>query len=98
MLYFISLLFLTNFHLGEWVRRICGPARGVQPGATPEEEALDQRARDLQKQVRKLQEEVRALRPGRGHETRARAHRPRPERAATQQRRAGPRSRPSPSR
>ena len=57
MLYFISLLFLTNFHLGEWVRRLAGRRAGLQPGATPEEEALDRRARDLQKQVRKLEEE-----------------------------------------
>ncbi len=58
MLYFISLLFLTNFQLGEWVRRISG--RGAVPlgEATNEEDALARRARDLQKQAQKLQDEV----------------------------------------
>jgi S-DNA-T family DNA segregation ATPase FtsK/SpoIIIE len=58
MLYFISLLFLTNFQLGEWVRRISGrgaPAKGQLPS---EEDALARRARDLQKQAQKLQDEV----------------------------------------
>ncbi|MCX6926856.1 MAG: DNA translocase FtsK 4TM domain-containing protein, partial [Verrucomicrobia bacterium] len=58
MLYFISLLFLTNFQLGEWIRRIFG-RRAVAEGQLPaEEEALEQRSRDLQKQSKKLQEEV----------------------------------------
>jgi DNA segregation ATPase FtsK/SpoIIIE, S-DNA-T family len=54
----ISLLFLTNFQLGDWVRRIWGsrPAAGVQPG--PEQDALDRRARELQKRKEKLEEEV----------------------------------------
>ena len=58
MLYFISLLFLTNFQLGEWVRRIWDRRGAAQGEATPEEDALERRARDLQKQARKLQEEV----------------------------------------
>jgi S-DNA-T family DNA segregation ATPase FtsK/SpoIIIE len=58
MLYFISLLFLTNFQLGEWVRRIWDRRAAVQGEATPEEDALARRARDLQKQAQKLQEEV----------------------------------------
>ena len=58
MLYFISLLFLTNFQLGEWVRRIWG-RRATAPGeSTPEDDALERRARELQKQANKLQEEV----------------------------------------
>jgi len=58
MLYFISLLFLTNFQLGEWIRRICG-RRAVAEGELPaDEEVLEQRARDLQKQAKKLQDEV----------------------------------------
>ena len=58
MLYFISLLFLTNFQLGEWVRRIWDCRAAVQGEATPEEDALARRARDLQKQARTLQNQV----------------------------------------
>jgi S-DNA-T family DNA segregation ATPase FtsK/SpoIIIE len=57
MLYFISLLFLTNFQLGEWIRRLWG-RRAAQGEAAPEEEVLARRARDLQKQANKLQNEV----------------------------------------
>jgi S-DNA-T family DNA segregation ATPase FtsK/SpoIIIE len=54
----ISLLFLTNFQLGPWVRKIW--QRKVTAGAEagPEEQALERRARELQKQAKKLQEEV----------------------------------------
>jgi S-DNA-T family DNA segregation ATPase FtsK/SpoIIIE len=57
---FISLLFLTNFKLGEWIRAIFDR----QPPATeagqksPEEIELERRARDLEKQAKKLQDEV----------------------------------------
>jgi S-DNA-T family DNA segregation ATPase FtsK/SpoIIIE len=58
MLYFISLLFLTNFQLGEWIRTLWA-RRAIGGGETsPEEQVLERRARDLQKQARKLQEEV----------------------------------------
>jgi S-DNA-T family DNA segregation ATPase FtsK/SpoIIIE len=57
MLYFISLLFLTNFRLGEWLRGLWGRrAAAGQTGA--DEEALQRRARELQNQAAKLQEEV----------------------------------------
>ena len=58
MLYFISLLFLTNFQLGEWIRSLWprrAPAQG-EPAA--ELAALERRARDLQKQDKPLKEEV----------------------------------------
>ena len=59
MLYFISLLFLTNFQLGEWVRAIWGRRAAVQgESARRRRTALERRARDLQKQARKLQDEV----------------------------------------
>ena len=58
MLYFISLLFLTNFQLGEWVRALWDRRAAAQGEATPEEDALERRARDLQKQAQKLQDEV----------------------------------------
>jgi DNA segregation ATPase FtsK/SpoIIIE, S-DNA-T family len=57
-LYLISLLFLTDFQLGRWVRRFWGPKAEPAPELDPEEAALERRARDLQKQARKLQEEV----------------------------------------
>ncbi len=57
MLFLISLLFLTNFQLGRWVRSIWGrlPA---DADTSPAEQALARRARELQKQASKLQEEV----------------------------------------
>jgi S-DNA-T family DNA segregation ATPase FtsK/SpoIIIE len=54
----ISLLFLTNFRLGQWIQGFIDkePARA---GSKPAEEtALEQRARDLEKQAKKLQQEV----------------------------------------
>jgi DNA segregation ATPase FtsK/SpoIIIE, S-DNA-T family len=59
MLYAISLLYLTNFQLGEWLRalwhRRTAPAAD---GTTEEEQALERRARELEKQARKLKEQV----------------------------------------
>jgi S-DNA-T family DNA segregation ATPase FtsK/SpoIIIE len=61
MLSLISLLFLTNFQLGDWIRGLWGgkakPAAG-NGEATAEEKALEKRARELEKQARKLQEQV----------------------------------------
>ncbi|HXR03590.1 MAG TPA: DNA translocase FtsK 4TM domain-containing protein, partial [Verrucomicrobiae bacterium] len=56
-LYLISLLFLTDFRLGDWVRRWFEKPE-VAKGAAAEETALDRRARELEKQAKKLQEEV----------------------------------------
>jgi S-DNA-T family DNA segregation ATPase FtsK/SpoIIIE len=54
----ISLLFLTNFQLGEWVRGVWG-RRGEAAEAKPaEEQALERRARDLKKQAKVLEREV----------------------------------------
>jgi DNA segregation ATPase FtsK/SpoIIIE, S-DNA-T family len=58
MLYFISLLFLTNFQLGNWLRSVFGRREAPAEGAPGDEQALDRRARDLQKQVSKLQEQA----------------------------------------
>jgi S-DNA-T family DNA segregation ATPase FtsK/SpoIIIE len=56
----ISLLFLTNFRLGEWIRAFVD--NKSEPVAaekkSPEELALERRARDLEKQAKKLQDEV----------------------------------------
>jgi S-DNA-T family DNA segregation ATPase FtsK/SpoIIIE len=57
MLGFISLLFLTNFQLGQWVRAIWARRPGEAAG-TPEEQALEKRARDLQRQKKQLEEDV----------------------------------------
>src|SRR6185369_5180141 len=60
----ISLLFLTNFHLGGWVRALLERERPsakpekIDIGKSDEEAVLDRRKRDLEKQAKKLQEEV----------------------------------------
>ena len=58
----ISLLFLTNFRLGEWIRawvdtleREKSPEREEK---SPQEAALERRARDLERQAKQLQEQV----------------------------------------
>jgi S-DNA-T family DNA segregation ATPase FtsK/SpoIIIE len=56
----ISLLFLTNFRLGEWIRRLLKKEKepaAVEPESA-DEIALDRRARELERQAKKLQEEV----------------------------------------
>jgi S-DNA-T family DNA segregation ATPase FtsK/SpoIIIE len=58
---FISLLFLTNFKLGIWIRAFLATKDDPEekPAAKPAEEAaLERRAKDLEKQAQKLQEEV----------------------------------------
>ena len=57
-LYFISLLFLTNFHLGVWLRSLAGRFSGKPLPATEQERELEQRARELDRQAKKLQGEV----------------------------------------
>jgi S-DNA-T family DNA segregation ATPase FtsK/SpoIIIE len=59
----ISLLFLTNFRLGEWIRGFLEkvPTTAADTEAEPksaDEGALERRARELEKQAKKLQEEV----------------------------------------
>ncbi len=69
LLYAVSLIFLTNFQLGPWLRSRVN----VTPGAgaaeaddepeenkswSPEERALAKKARDLEKQAKKLQEQL----------------------------------------
>ncbi|MGP8053484.1 MAG: DNA translocase FtsK 4TM domain-containing protein, partial [Limisphaerales bacterium] len=59
LLCLVSLLFLTNFQLGSWIR---GSFRKeetvVAEPKSADEAALERRARDLERQARKLQEEV----------------------------------------
>jgi len=54
----ISLLFLTNFQLGEWLRKFWANRPAVAGQADADEEALERRARDLQKRKERLEEEV----------------------------------------
>ena len=59
MLYLISLLFLTNFQLGHWIRSATTQDDDADlAGLTPEEAALQRKARDLEKQAKKLQEQL----------------------------------------
>ena len=56
----ISLLFLTNFRLGVWIRSFFQneePAEAGEPRSA-DEIALERRARELEKQAKQLQEEV----------------------------------------
>ena len=53
----ISLLFLTNFRLSDWVRALVD-REAVPEGKTPAEAMLERRARDLEKQAKQLQEQV----------------------------------------
>jgi S-DNA-T family DNA segregation ATPase FtsK/SpoIIIE len=57
VLILISLLILTNFHLGKWARAKWDAKAETEAG-TPEEAALERKAKDLQKQAKKLKEEV----------------------------------------
>lgn len=59
-LYIISLLYLTNFHLGEWLRQLWARKGKEEEDEdwSPEEKVLARKARDLEKQARKLQEQV----------------------------------------
>jgi S-DNA-T family DNA segregation ATPase FtsK/SpoIIIE len=60
MLYFISLLFLTNFQLGDWIRALWKGKRAEGEPLTPEEAALTHKLKELQKQASKLNEQVRS--------------------------------------
>jgi DNA segregation ATPase FtsK/SpoIIIE, S-DNA-T family len=62
-IYAVSLLFLTNFRLGEWLRAIWAKKSEVPADGTDEERELERRARELEKQARKLQEQVGRAKP-----------------------------------
>ena len=57
---FISLLFLTNFRLGGWIRALLQNKQvaGDELEESGDETALDRRARELEIQARQLQEQV----------------------------------------
>jgi S-DNA-T family DNA segregation ATPase FtsK/SpoIIIE len=54
----ISLLFLTNFQLGEWIRRLLRKEPAAAEPKSADETALERRAHELERQAKKLQEEV----------------------------------------
>ena len=58
MIYFISLLYLTNFKLGDWIRSLMERRAERLTGATPAEQALERKKRELQKEARKLEEQM----------------------------------------
>jgi S-DNA-T family DNA segregation ATPase FtsK/SpoIIIE len=66
VVYLVSLLFLTNFQLGDWAREKWHAWRAGRTAALAQEEfagtaegtALEHRARDLDRQARQLQEEI----------------------------------------
>jgi DNA segregation ATPase FtsK/SpoIIIE, S-DNA-T family len=55
---FISLLFLTNFQLGAWVRKVWDKRALAKLGGTPEEQLLKRRALELEKKTKELELEV----------------------------------------
>jgi S-DNA-T family DNA segregation ATPase FtsK/SpoIIIE len=57
MLYFISLLFLTNFHLGEGIRALWEKFSEKRNHAE-KEQALERRAKELKKETERLQQQV----------------------------------------
>jgi S-DNA-T family DNA segregation ATPase FtsK/SpoIIIE len=54
----ISLLFLTRFRLGEWIRGFLEKVPTSTEPESAEDSTLERRARELEKQAKKLQEEV----------------------------------------
>ncbi|HMC28552.1 MAG TPA: DNA translocase FtsK 4TM domain-containing protein, partial [Verrucomicrobiae bacterium] len=75
-LYFISLLFLTNFQLAEWLRAAWATVRNRpkedESGWTAEEKALARKARELEHQAEKLKQQVekQSPRPAEGNDSR----------------------------
>ncbi len=57
-IYVVSLLFLTNFQLSAWLRAAWESRAFARKADTDEEEELNKRARDLEKQAKKLQENL----------------------------------------
>jgi DNA segregation ATPase FtsK/SpoIIIE, S-DNA-T family len=60
-LYLVSLLYLTNFRIGAWIRSLFARVEkepAELEGLSPEEKALERRARELQKHAQKLQEQM----------------------------------------
>ena len=67
LMYGVALVFLTKFHVGDWIRETVR-RRGEEPelALTPEERKLERRRKELEKEASKLQEEI--GRKGKGEE------------------------------
>jgi S-DNA-T family DNA segregation ATPase FtsK/SpoIIIE len=78
----VSLLFLTNFRLGEWMRGVWAKRLAASAAAGSEEEELERRALDLEKQARKLQEQVDKSRPAKAEKVDKAARNGREEKGA----------------
>ena len=67
--YLISLLYLTNFQLGEWIRnrwhryKEATAAAAARKFAEPTEKELERRAKNLEKQARKLEKQIQTTEP-----------------------------------
>jgi len=57
MLYFISLLYLTNFKLGEWIRGVW-TRKSAETALSPGEQALVRKVSDLRKKEKELEQEM----------------------------------------
>jgi S-DNA-T family DNA segregation ATPase FtsK/SpoIIIE len=57
MLYFISLLYLTNFKLGEWIRGVWN-RKSAEAALSPGEQALARKVSDLRKKEKELEQEM----------------------------------------
>jgi S-DNA-T family DNA segregation ATPase FtsK/SpoIIIE len=55
--YAISLLFLTNFRLRDWIHDLTSREK-IDPNATPEERELERRRRELEKQAKDLEKQM----------------------------------------
>ncbi len=60
-LYAISLLYLTNIRLGEWMRWLIEQYRAKREAAMSDDQKLVRRAKDLKKEVKELQEQAEAI-------------------------------------
>jgi len=62
-LYLVSLIFLTNFRLGDWLRALFArePKMEAEEDWPPDERELARRARELERKAQKLQKEVSGL-------------------------------------
>jgi DNA segregation ATPase FtsK/SpoIIIE, S-DNA-T family len=56
--YAISLLYLTNFKLGEWLRSLWQRRMAAADALVLQEKALQRRAREVQREARKLEDEA----------------------------------------
>ncbi len=59
----ISLLFLTNFRLSEWISILFGKPKEEKAAVVRDEAVLERRARDLERKKKELEQEVAQARP-----------------------------------